>query len=83
VKTLRARGDACNKAVETAVFHATNRGSKAGDGIAYNTASRPNSADRWLADFLGQLQRDDLAPATVRGYRYDLLWFNRAKGPSG
>jgi integrase/recombinase XerD len=44
----------------------------------------PNSADRWLADFLSQLQRDDLAPATVRGYRYDLRqflrWFNRAKG---
>jgi hypothetical protein len=32
--------NACNKAVQTAVFHATNRGSKAGDGIAYNTASR-------------------------------------------
>jgi hypothetical protein len=46
----------------------------------------PNSADRWLADFLGQLQRDDLAPATVRGCRYDLRqflrWFNHAKGPS-
>jgi integrase/recombinase XerC len=44
----------------------------------------PNSADRWLADFLGQLQREHLAPATVRGYRYDLRqflrWFNRAKG---
>jgi site-specific recombinase XerD len=43
-----------------------------------------NSADRWLADFLGQLQRDDLAPATVRGYRYDLHqflhWFNHAQG---
>jgi integrase len=46
----------------------------------------PNSADRWLADFLGQLQRDDLAPATVRSYRYDLRqflrWLNHAKGPS-
>lgn len=45
-----------------------------------------NSADRWLADFLSQLQRDDLAPATVRGYRYDLRqflsWFTRAKGTS-
>ncbi len=45
----------------------------------------PNPGDRWLADFLNQLQRDDLAPATVRGYRYDLhqflRWFNRAKGP--
>jgi site-specific recombinase XerD len=46
----------------------------------------PNSADRWLADFLGQLQRDDLAPATVHGYRYDLRqflrWFIDAKGSS-
>jgi len=45
-----------------------------------------NSADRWVVDFLGQLQRDDLAPATVRGYRYDLRqflrWFNHAKGSS-
>jgi site-specific recombinase XerD len=46
----------------------------------------PNSADRWLADFLSQLQRDDLAPTTVRGYRYDLRhflrWFNGTKGPA-
>jgi site-specific recombinase XerD len=46
----------------------------------------PNSAERWLADFLSQLQRDDLAPATVRGYRYDLRhflrWFNHVKGPA-
>jgi len=43
-----------------------------------------NSPDRWLADFVGRLRRDDLAPATVRGYRYDLnqfvRWFSRAKG---
>jgi len=38
-----------------------------------------NSAERWLADFLGQLQRDDLAPATVCGYRDDLRQFNRTK----
>ena len=33
----------------------------------------PNSAERWLADFLGQLHRDNLAPATVRGYCYNNL----------
>ena len=41
------------------------------------------SPDRWLADFVGRLRRDDLAPATVRGYRYDLeqflRWFSQAK----
>jgi integrase/recombinase XerC len=40
-------------------------------------------SDRWLADFVGRLRRDDLAPATVRGYRYDLeqflRWFSQAK----
>ena len=44
------------------------------------------SPDRWLADFVGRLRRDDLAPATVRGYRYDLQqflrWFSQAKGSS-
>jgi hypothetical protein len=44
------------------------------------------SRDRWFADFVGRLRRDDLAPATVRGYRYDLQqflrWFSRAKGSS-
>jgi site-specific recombinase XerD len=42
------------------------------------------SPDRWLADFVGRLRREDLAPATVRGYRYDLQqflrWFGQAKG---
>jgi integrase/recombinase XerC len=45
-----------------------------------------NSSDRWLADFVGRLRRDDLASATVRGYRYDLQqflrWFPLAKGSS-
>jgi hypothetical protein len=40
--------------------------------------------DRWLADFVGRLRRDDLAPARVRGYRYDLeqflRWFSQTKG---
>jgi hypothetical protein len=35
---------------------------------------------------VGRMRRDDLAPATVRGYRYDLRqflrWFNHAKGSS-
>jgi site-specific recombinase XerD len=29
----------------------------------------------WLTGFLASLARDDLAPATLRGYRYDLLHF--------
>jgi integrase/recombinase XerC len=29
----------------------------------------------WMAAFLLRLERDDLAPATVRGYRYDLRHF--------
>ena len=29
----------------------------------------------WMAAFLLSLERDDLAPATVRGYRYDLRHF--------
>jgi site-specific recombinase XerD len=45
-----------------------------------------NSPDRWLADFVGRLRRDDLAQATVGGYRYDLQqflrWFPKAKGSS-
>jgi len=44
------------------------------------------SPDRWLADFVSRLRREDLAAATVRGYRYDLhqflRWFNRAKRPA-
>ena len=44
----------------------------------------PNPGDRWLADFLGQLLRDNFAPAAVRGYRYDLhqflRWFNPGRG---
>jgi site-specific recombinase XerD len=57
-------------------------------GTALRTIPRagPNSADRWLTGFLSQLQRDDLAPATVRGYRYELRQFLRsfdhAKGPA-
>ena len=33
--------------------------------------SRPS----WMTAFLGSLERDDLAPATLRGYRYDLRHF--------
>ena len=29
----------------------------------------------WMAPFLASLTRDDLAPATLRGYRYDLRHF--------
>ena len=29
----------------------------------------------WMASFLASLAHDDLAPATLRGYRYDLRHF--------
>jgi site-specific recombinase XerD len=86
VKLLRATRVACNKACEAPGFHPTNGGSKAGDQIAYNQPAERKSPDRWLADFVGRLRRDDLAPATVRGYRYDLeqflRWFSRVKDSS-
>jgi hypothetical protein len=48
--------------------------------------AKRKSPDRWHADFVGRLGRDDLASATVRGYRYDLerflRWFSQAKGSS-
>jgi hypothetical protein len=34
-----------------------------------------NSPDHWLADLVDLLRRGDLAPATVRGYHYDLQQF--------
>jgi hypothetical protein len=37
-----------------------------------------NLPDRWLTDFVGRLRRDDPAPATVRGYRYDLQTFRKS-----
>src|SRR3954447_11939120 len=33
------------------------------------------AAPDWMASFLASLAHDDLAPATLRGYRYDLLHF--------
>jgi site-specific recombinase XerD len=36
--------------------------------VAENASGEPE----WMAAFLLTLERDDLAPATVRGYRYDL-----------
>ena len=46
---------------------------KAGDGFASNTrdSERPGLDD----PFLDSLAREDLAPATLRGYRYDLRHF--------
>ena len=35
----------------------------------------PAAEPEWMAAFLISLERDDLAPATVRGYRYDLRHF--------
>ena len=39
--------------------------------VAENAPGEPE----WMAAFLLSLERDDLAPATVRGYRYDLRHF--------
>jgi site-specific recombinase XerD len=38
--------------------------------------SKLNDANSWLPSFLSNLQREDLSPATVRGYRYDLAHFH-------
>ena len=35
----------------------------------------PASDPAWMAPFLDSLAREDLAPATLRGYRYDLRHF--------
>ena len=43
---------------------------------AIHTADENVSGEpEWMAAFLLSLEREDLAPATVRGYRYDLLHF--------
>ena len=39
------------------------------------TDDNASGEPEWMAAFLLSLERDDLAPATVRGYRYDLLHF--------
>jgi Phage integrase, N-terminal SAM-like domain len=68
-------------------FHAINRGSLT-QGATLRTTQPPErkSLERWLAGFVCRLRRDDLAPATVRGYCYDLQqflrWFSQAKGSS-
>jgi len=42
---------------------------------AIQTAEAIAAEPVWLASFLASLARDDLAPATLRGYRYDLRHF--------
>src|SRR5277367_1009103 len=42
---------------------------------AIPTAEAIAAEPGWMASFLASLARDDLAPATLRGYRYDLLHF--------
>jgi hypothetical protein len=54
-KTLRARSLACNKAVQTAVFHTANTGLRRGTALPAIQRAGPNSADCWLADCLGRL----------------------------
>jgi integrase/recombinase XerC len=48
---------------------------------------KPSSSAFWLAAFLERLHRDDLAPATIRGYQYDLTqfvqWWQQAKSSAG
>src|SRR5271167_1356397 len=42
---------------------------------AIQAAAAINAEPGWMAAFLASLARDDLAPATLRGYRYDLRHF--------
>ena len=42
---------------------------------AIPTYNENSPVEEWMAALLLSLERDDLAPATVRGYRYDLLHF--------
>jgi len=42
---------------------------------AIATAPAPIREPIWLTEFLDSLAREDLSPATVRGYRYDLRHF--------
>jgi len=55
-KSLRAMWLACNKAVCSAVFHATNRGPNARVGIACNTAS-PRDQIELRPDLFGELSK--------------------------
>lgn len=47
----------------------------------------PSSSASWLSAFVERLRRDDLAPATMRGYQYDLTqfmqWLRQTKGGAG
>jgi site-specific recombinase XerD len=42
---------------------------------AIHTAEAITAEPGWMTPFLDSLARDDLAPATLRGYRYDLRHF--------
>src|SRR5271156_3580756 len=42
---------------------------------AMQTAGAPPAEPNWMPPFLASLARDDLAPAPLRGYRYDLRHF--------
>src|SRR5271166_5103872 len=44
--------------------------------VGENASGEPE----WMAAFLLSLERDDLAPPTVRGYRYDLRHFLAWRG---
>ena len=59
------------------VLHAINGGLTWGMTLrAIHAVDEKSSAEpEWMAAFLLSLERDDLAPATVRGYRYDLRHF--------
>jgi len=76
VQLLRATNIARNNSVQTYVLHATNWGANAGDDFACNTGGRGDRRRTRLdGALLASLARDDLAAATLRGYRCDLRNF--------
>ena len=75
VQSLRAIGIGWHVPFLAGILHAITRGHNAGDDIACNTSSAsgapPEASDPpWLVEFLASLAREDLSPATLRGYRY-------------
>ena len=66
-----------NMAAWSGVLHATNRGLRWEMTLRAIQAADENSSGEpeWMAAFLLSLERDDLAPATERGYHYDLRHF--------
>lgn len=74
---LRAIRLAWNVAPDPGILHAINQGSTRGMALrAIQTRTQLAAPDpAWLTAFLDDLARADLAPATRRGYGYDLRHF--------